>query len=83
MKPGYSYSQTNCNRLSVCQTANQSVTSSSHFQGHFAAAARLYLTDHVFVRAAVDDHVVANLFQYGRDVVPEYSPGLGYSFGLE
>jgi hypothetical protein len=69
MKLGYSYSQTNCNQLSGCSTANQSVTSSSHFQGHFAAAARLYLTDNVFVRAAVDDHVVANLFQYERDVI--------------
>jgi hypothetical protein len=83
MKLGYSFSQTNCNQLSGCETATESVTSSSHFQVHFSAAARFYLTDHVFIRPAVDGHYVANLFQYGRDVVPEYSLGIGYSFGRE
>ncbi len=83
MKLGYTYSQTNCNQLSGCSTESEGVTNSSHFQVHFAAAARLYLTDHVFVRPAVDGHYVANLFQYGRDVVPEYSIGIGYSFGRE
>ena len=83
MKLAYSYSQTACNPLSGCSTSSQSVTSSSHFQLHFSAAARFYLTDHVFLRPAVDGHYVANLFQYGSNVVPEYSLGLGYSFGRE
>lgn len=83
MKLDYTYSQTECNPLSGCATASQGVASSAHFQGHFAAAARFYLTDHIFIRPAVDTHVVANLFQYGRDVVPEYSLGIGYSFGRE
>lgn len=83
MKLDYTYSQTNCNQLSGCATSSEGVTSSSHFQGHFSAAARFYLTDHIFLRPSVDAHVVTNLFQYGRDFVPEYSLGLGYSFGRE
>jgi len=83
MKLDYTYSQTSCNQLSGCATATEGVTSSSHFQGHFSAAARFYLTDHVFIRPSVDTHLVSNLFQYGRDLVPEYSVGIGYSFGRE
>lgn len=83
MRLGYSFSQEYCNQLSGCSTSTEGVTTSDHFQGHFAAAARFYLTDHVFIRPAVDTHVVANLFQFGRDFVPEYSVGLGYSFGRE
>ena len=83
MRLGYSLNQTECDPFGGCQTSNQSVETSNHFQGDFAIAGRFYLTDHVFIRPAVDAHVVANLFQYGHDVVPEYSIGLGYSFGRE
>jgi hypothetical protein len=81
MRLGYSINQQNCDPFAGCETSNQAIESSNHFQGHFAVAGRFYLTDHVFVRPAVDAHVVSNLFQYGHDVVPEYSIGLGYSFG--
>lgn len=83
MHIGYSFSQTNCDPFGGCQTSNQSVETSSHFQVHFAAAARFYLTDHIFVRPAFDGHYVNNLFQLGSNFVPEYSVGLGYSFGRE
>ena len=83
MHMGFSFNQTNCDPFGGCQTSNESVESSSHFQGHFAAAARFYVTDHVFVRPAVDTHVVSNLFQFGSNFVPEYSLGIGYSFGRE
>jgi hypothetical protein len=83
MHLGYSFNQTQCDQFAGCQTFNQSVESSSHFQMHLAVAARLYLSDHVFLRPAVDTHYVNNLFQYGRDFVPEYSLGIGYSFGRE
>jgi hypothetical protein len=83
MRMGFSYDQTECDPFGGCTTSNQSVESSNHFQGHFAAAARFYLTDRVFIRPAVDTHVVANLFQFGHDVVPQYSIGIGYSFGRE
>ncbi len=83
MHLGYSLSQTSCDAFGGCQTTNQSVESSSHFQTHVAGAARLYVTDHVFVRPAVDLHYVGNLFQYGHNFVPEYSLGIGYSLSRE
>jgi len=55
--------------------------SSDHFQLHLAAAARWYLSDHFFLRPAVDVHYVNNLFEFGNNWVPEYSVGFGYSLG--
>ena len=53
------------------------------FPGHFAVAARLYVTPHMFVRPAVDAHSVNNFFQFGNNWVPQYSIGVGYSVGGE
>ena len=83
MHIGYSFNQTSCDVFAGCSTVNQPVETSSHFQVHGALAARLYLTDHVFVRPAVDAHYVNNFFQFGSNWVPEYSVALGYSFGRE
>jgi hypothetical protein len=80
---GYSYSSTQCDQFAGCSTFNQGVETSTHFQVHMALAARLYVTDHLFVRPAVDAHYVNNLFQFGCNWVPEYSVGLGWSFGRE
>jgi hypothetical protein len=55
--------------------------SSNHFQWHFAAAARWYLTDHLFLRPAFDLHYVNNLSEFGSNWVPQYSVGIGYSLG--
>ena len=46
-------------------------------------AARLYATPHIFLRPAVDVHWVNNFFQFGSNWVPEYTMGVGYSFGGE
>jgi hypothetical protein len=83
MHIGYSFNQTQCDQFTGCNTFNQSVGDSSHFQVHAALAARLYVTDHVFVRPAVDAHYVNNFFQFGSNWLPEYSIGLGYSFARE
>jgi hypothetical protein len=83
MHIGYSFNQTSCDPFGGCNTSNESVETSSHFQVHGALAARLYLTDHIFVRPAVDAHYVNNFFQFGSNWVPEYSVGLGYSFARE
>jgi len=55
--------------------------SSDHFQEHFAAAARWYLTSHFYLRPAVDVHYVNNLSEFGSNWVPQYSVGIGYSLG--
>lgn len=78
---GYSLSQTSCNSFGGCSTANESVTSSEHFQVHAEVAARFYVTDHIFVRPAVEAHWVNDFFQFGSNWVPQYSVGVGYSFG--
>jgi hypothetical protein len=48
---------------------------------HLAAAGRWYLTDHLFLRPALDVHFVRNFFEFGSNWVPQYSVGIGYSFG--
>jgi hypothetical protein len=55
--------------------------SSHHFQEHLAAAMRWYLTDHLFLRPALDLHYVNNFSEFGSNWVPQYSVGIGYSIG--
>jgi hypothetical protein len=81
VRVGFSASQTNCDALVGCQTFNLGSESSNHFQAHFALAARLYVTPHIFLRPAVDAHWVNNFFQFGNNWVPQYSLGIGYSVG--
>jgi hypothetical protein len=78
---GYSYSSTACDQFAGCATSNQSVESSHHFQVDMQAAARIYLTNHLFLRPAVEAHFVNNFFQFGSDWVPSASMGIGWSFG--
>ena len=54
-----------------CQNINLGSESSSHFQTHFAVAARIYATPHIFFRPAVDLHWVNDFFQFGSNWVPE------------
>jgi hypothetical protein len=42
--------------------------SSNHFRWHFAAAARWYLTDHLFFRPALDLHYVNYLSEFGSNL---------------
>ena len=72
-----------CSALVGCQNVSLGSESSSHFQTHLSAAARIYVTPRIFVRPAVDVHYVNNFFQFGSNWVPEYSLGVGYSFGGE
>jgi hypothetical protein len=48
---------------------------------NFAAAARIHVTEHVFLRPALDAHYVNNFFQFGSNWVPEYTLSVGYAFG--
>jgi len=81
VRVGFSANQQQCDLVVGCSTVSLGTESSSHFQAHFALAARLYVTPHIFLRPAVDAHYVDNFFQFGSNWVPEYSLGLGYSFG--
>lgn len=68
--------QTACNQVPGCPD-------STHFQVHLAASGRWYLTDHLFLRPALDVHYVNNFSEFGSNWVPRYSMGVGYSFGRE
>jgi hypothetical protein len=81
VRVGFSANQQLCDQFAGCSTESLGSESSNHFQAHFAIAARLYVTPHVFLRPAVDAHYVDNFFQFGSNWVPEYTMGLGYSFG--
>ena len=56
---------------------------SDHFQIHFAVAGRIYVTDHLFFRPAIDGHAVHQFNEFGSNWVTEYSVGVGYSLGRE
>lgn len=79
----YSMTQQECDPLTGCTAFRSNVASSNHFQLHFAAAVRFYVTNRVFLRPAFDGHFVNNLYEFGSDFVPEFSLGLGYSFRRE
>jgi hypothetical protein len=81
VRVGFSANTQSCDPLVGCSSINLGSESSEHFQAHFGVAARLYATSHIFLRPAVDVHWVNDFFQFGHNWVPEYSVGLGYSFG--
>jgi hypothetical protein len=77
----YTYSSTACDPLVGCSSSTQPVESSHHFQVDMQAAARVYFTNHLFLRPAVEAHYVNNFFQFGSNWVPSASIGIGYTFG--
>jgi hypothetical protein len=79
----FNASSQQCDALVGCSTINLGSESSSHFQAHASVAVRFYATPHLFFRPAVDAHWVNDFFQFGSNWVPEYSLGIGYSFGGE
>ena len=79
----FSANSQQCDQLVGCSTVSLGSESSSHFQTHFGVAGRFYATRHIFVRPAIDVHWVNNFFQFGSNWVPQYSFGVGYSFGGE
>ena len=81
VRVGFNANSTQCDALAGCQNVNLGSESSSHFAAHFAAAARVYVTPHIFLRPAVDAHWVNNFFQFGSNWVPEYGASIGWRFG--
>jgi hypothetical protein len=75
--------QSGCEALNVCQTINQYISSSDHFQVHGALGVRIYVTPNLFVRPQFDIHWVNNYQEYGSDWVPQYGVSVGYTFGQQ
>jgi len=68
--------QQSCDQVPGCP-------SSHHLVAHLAAATRLYVAGHLFLRPEVDVQHVNNFFPFGSNWVPRFSLSLGYSFGKE
>jgi hypothetical protein len=77
----YYVNQNFCDSFGGCSSSNYYVESSNHFQVHFSGGVRLYVKGGIFIRPQVDVHWVNNLFQFGSNLVPEYSAAIGYTFG--
>jgi hypothetical protein len=75
------YKPPNCDSFGGCSNSNSYIESSNHFQVRLSAGFRGYVRGGLFLRPQVDIHWIHNLFQFGRDWVPEYSLAIGYTFG--
>ncbi len=54
---------------------------STHFQVRFAVAERVYISNHLFLRPALDLHYVNGFSEFRSDWAPEFSLGVGYALG--
>jgi len=54
----------------------------NHFQLHFAAGLKVYIRGNLFIKPQFDLHYARHLTdQFGRNVVPQFSGSVGYTFG--
>jgi hypothetical protein len=66
----------------ICPDSTTCPASGDYFQVHGAIGVKLYIEPNVFVKPQVDLHWARNLNQqFGRDLVPQYTISVGYSFG--
>ena len=70
-----------CDVFAGCTSSNTFLESSNHFKVHAGAGVRFYVTRSIFVRPQFDFHWVHNFFQFGSNIVSQYSAVIGYSFG--
>jgi len=79
----YYANSSSCSPFLGCSSSSQFLASSNHFQAHGSIAARFYVTNHVFLRPAIDLHWVDKFSQFGSNWLPQYTLGVGYTFGGE
>jgi len=49
---------------------------------HFAAGLKIYVRGNLFIKPQFDLHYARHLTdQFGRNLVPQYSGSVGYTFG--
>jgi hypothetical protein len=66
----------------ISATQSQFLASANHFQLHGAAGLKLYFKGNLFIKPQLDFRYIHNLNQqFGRNIVPEYTVAIGYSFG--
>jgi len=78
------FNQQSCATPSVCANFSQVVATANHFQLHGAFGVKIYVKSDIFIKPQVDIHWVDNLNQqYGRNLVPQYTVSIGYTFGRQ
>lgn len=66
----------------ICANSSICLASGDYFQLHGAVGVKAFVKPNVFVKPQVDVHWARNLNQqFGRDLVPQYTISVGYSFG--
>ena len=89
---GFSYLETQCVGVAVCQSYAQSVGAANHFQVHVGAGVQVYVKGHFFVRPMFDFREVPGLsgtynpsatqnYQFGSSHVIGGTIWFGYNFG--
>jgi hypothetical protein len=73
--------ETGCITTNVCQTLNQYIASSNHFQLHFSGGVRFYVNSIIYVQPQIDAHWVRNFQEFGSDWAPQYGATVGFTFG--
>jgi hypothetical protein len=76
------FSQQSCATATVCNNQSSYFASANHFQLHGAVGVKIYVKPNIFIKPQFDLHWVHNMDQeYGRNVVPQYTIAVGYTFG--
>ena len=89
---GFSYLETECVGVAVCQSSAESVGAASHFQVHLAGAVQIYVKEHFYIRPQFDFRLVPGLsatynpaatqnYQFGANHVIGGTIWFGYNFG--
>jgi hypothetical protein len=83
-KLSFYFNQQSCATPSVCSNFSQQVATANHFQLHGAVGVKLYVKSDIFIKPQFDLHWVPNLNQqYGRNLVPQFTMAIGYTFGRQ
>jgi hypothetical protein len=78
------FSQQACATTTVCNNQSSYFASANHFQLHGAVGVKIYVRPNIFIKPQFDLHWVHNMDQeYGRNVVPQYTIAVGYTFGRQ
>lgn len=76
------FTQQICAISTVCTTQSTFFASANHFQLHGGLGVKLYVRPSLFIKPQFDAHWVPHLNQqFGRDLVPQYTISVGYTFG--
>ncbi|MGC8883210.1 MAG: outer membrane beta-barrel protein [Bryobacteraceae bacterium] len=75
------YDQRLCNAFTGCRTSSALVGTDNKFTTHFGGGVKMFVYRNWYVRPEFKLRWVNDLFQFGRNWVPEYGASVGYTFG--